>query len=474
VSTRAAIAIPLGFALACSPSPAHPDARPPSVSSDGQGIAGTYEITASAKARELAVQASFAPGPGADLTLDASGRDHVRDVEVEHAGAWAAIAPHDGTWTLPKSETERRVRYRFLLAEAAAANDDVGTARLDGDAVESPPSTWLLRPDGVAPDARFRFHVTSAAGESFVTGVFPAAGARDVYEVRAAAMERLPYSAFGALRVHELESGLVAAILPGTLQHEDEVLDWIRTSARTVAGFYGRRPTEQLLVIVRPRQGGRVGSGMTMGNGGASIAIDVGAEATSAVFGADWVLVHEMTHTALPELAAPYHWLEEGLATYVEPLARAQAGLLPVDRVWSEWVREMPNGLPAAGDGGLDGTRSWGRTYWGGALFCLLADVEIRERTQGSKSLRDALRGILAAGGNIASHWTIERVLEVGDAATAVPVLRETHDRMKDAAVDVDLPAFWKRLGVARKGRGVSFDDAAPLAAIRKAMTAAH
>jgi hypothetical protein len=38
-------------------------------------------------------------------------------------------------------------------------------------------------------------------------------------------------------------------------------------------------------------------------------------------------------------------------------------------------------GEPGPGDGGLDDTDSWGRTYWGGALFCLLADVRFRERT---------------------------------------------------------------------------------------------
>jgi hypothetical protein len=211
-----------------------------------------------------------------------------------------------------------------------------------------------------------------------------------------------------------------------------------------------------------------------MGHGGASITIDVGERATHASLIDDWVLVHEMTHTALPDMQGPQHWLEEGLATYVEPLARAQAGTYPVERLWAEWLHGMPNGLPREGDLGLDVTHTWGRTYWGGALFCLLADLEIRERTDGRKSLRDALRAILAAGGDISVSWPVERVIEVGDGATGVPVLRELYDKMKSAPVEVDLASIWKRLGVQAQGRGVSFDDTAPLAQIRRAMTSAE
>ena len=44
-------------------------------------------------------------------------------------------------------------------------------------------------------------------------------------------------------------------------------------------------------------------------------------------------------------------------------------------------MKSMPFGLPKEGDKGLDYTHTWGRTYWGGAIFCLLADIEIRQQT---------------------------------------------------------------------------------------------
>src|SRR5262249_58334470 len=112
---------------------------------------------------------------------------------------------------------------------------------------------------------------------------------------------------------------------------------------------------------------------------------------------------------------------EEGEATYFEPIARARAGQLAVERYWRELFDGLPNGLPKDGDRGLDQTPTWGRTYWGGALFWFLADVEIRERTGNVRCADDAMRAILAAGGDGSVHWAIEPVLQVCAPPTAPP-----------------------------------------------------
>jgi hypothetical protein len=190
--------------------------------------------------------------------------------------------------------------------------------------------------------------------------------------------------------------------------------------------------------------------------------------ATSADLKKDWMLTHEMVHFGFPSVPESHHWIEEGTATYIEPIARARAGMLDISRAWFETVRDMPQGLPAAGDKGLDHTHTWGRTYWGGALFCLLADVEIRKRTKNSKGFVDAMRGINRAGGTIDADWPVTRAFEIGDAATGGRTLMELYDKMRATPVTPDLPALWKQLGVERADETVKFDDSAPLAAIRK------
>ena len=209
-----------------------------------------------------------------------------------------------------------------------------------------------------------------------------------------------------------------------------------------------------------------------MGYFGAAIAINVGAKTTKDGFRQDWVLVHELIHTALPDLPGEQHWLEEGLATYVEPIARQRQGALSPKEVWADWVKSMGQGQPGPGDEGLDLTHTWGRTYWGGALFCLEADVEIREETHGKATLEDALRAVVAKGGNIAVAWPVKRFLEVGDAATGTKVLSTLYDKMATHPLPVDLEKMWQRLGVALTDSGdVKFDDHAELAWLRNAMT---
>jgi predicted metalloprotease with PDZ domain len=183
-------------------------------------------------------------------------------------------------------------------------------------------------------------------------------------------------------------------------------------------------------------------------------------------------MAHELVHSAFASLAREHLWLEEGISTYVGPIARAQAGFVSAGYVWRWFLWGMPRGLPQPGDQGLDHTHSWGRTFWGGALFCLLADLEIRARTENRKSLQTALQAILAAGGNGEAHWEIARVTAAADRATGVPVLAELYDKTKDRPVAVDLTGLWRRLGVSIADGEAVFDEAAPLAAVRNAITA--
>ena len=248
------------------------------------------------------------------------------------------------------------------------------------------------------------------------------------------------------------------------------MLAWVQDSANAVVTFYGRFPVESLRLVLTPASGRGIGGGRTWAHHGALIRIRVGESSNAEDYANDWVLVHEMTHLALPSLPDANEWLEEGLATYVESVARAQAGGLSAEQVWAGFVKGMPNGLPQSGDRGLDHTHTWGRTYWGGALFCLLADLEIRRRTENRHGLQDALRAILDTG-NMETESRLEPLLEAGDRAVGVAVLAELYRRMKDQAVSTDLDALWRRLGILREGRAVRLVDDAPEAALRRAIT---
>jgi hypothetical protein len=253
---------------------------------------------------------------------------------------------------------------------------------------------------------------------------------------------------------------------------EKALLAWVTRSASALVTYYGRFAVARARIEIDTVPGSDI-NGTTYPSGGGLITIRLGRELAQVQLDHDWVMTHEMVHLSFPSLARRHHWMEEGLATYVEPIARARRGDLEPERVWRDLVEGLPQGLPRSGDRGLDFTPTWGRTYWGGALYWLLADIEIRERTQNQKGLEHALRAIVAAGGTVAADWQIERVIEIGDQATGVPVLHELYEKMRKQPFPVDLPALWKRLGVAAGEHGaIVFDPHAPLAAVRAAVLA--
>jgi hypothetical protein len=252
----------------------------------------------------------------------------------------------------------------------------------------------------------------------------------------------------------------------------DELLAWVRNAADSVAAYYLRYPVPHVALHIIASEGRGVNGGRTFGSeDGGIIRIHVGKETIAAGLAKDWMLTHEMVHLTFPSVPENHHWIEEGIATYVEPIARVRAKKMDEHQMWFEVVRDLHQGLPQPGDQGLDHTHTWGRTYWGGALFCLLADVEIRKQTGNKKGLDDALRGIMQAGGDMRHDWSLEEALDAGDRTVGVAVLRPLYEKMKSQPYPVDLVALWQQLGIVKDGDAVRFVADAPLSKIREAIT---
>jgi hypothetical protein len=285
-----------------------------------------------------------------------------------------------------------------------------------------------------------------------------------------AAAERCPQQTTAALAV---DRSTLCVVIDDSAQSLEFglVRDWIERSARIVAAYYAGFPAPLVVLRIHAGPGNGVGGGRTTNESGLAIQVSVGHGVTSSELAADWVLVHEMVHLALPELGRRHNWLAEGLATYVEGIARAQYGNREIADVWAEYRRSMPLGLPHPGEGGMDQTPTWGRTYWGGALYCLQSDVGIREQTGNRVGLQTALRAILKETGGYRAERDIDDVLRIGDAATGTRVLQDLYRQSKATALTPDLQLLWARLGIPHDPASEAFDDRAPLAAIRIAIT---
>lgn len=138
---------------------------------------------------------------------------------------------------------------------------------------------------------------------------------------------------------------------------ERDVLRWVTRAANAVTVFYGRFPVQRVrVIVVQGRAGGRSIHGATWGNISGFQGVSrmrLGTAVSKSDLDSDWTMTHELVHMALASLPDDNHWLEEGLATYVEPIARAQDGQLSSARVWQEMSDGMRQGEPAEGDLGL-------------------------------------------------------------------------------------------------------------------------
>ena len=503
VRTSALVAAALALAASCGSAP--PTSLHGTASGRGQASALRYEVTPHEGGARLSVAADLPPGLPPSYHVDPSMTRWLRDLEMESGEAWSKV-PFDGeTWQLRGCEEGCRVRYEFDLGSAAREMDDFAYASRSAGAYLAPPSTWLLHPAAETSGVPYRFRVAATREAQFVTGVFPAAHATGAPRARTAQhasdtpstepapgappaldptygadiadLPESPYSVFGRFersRVQLTGGGVDLAIVNSPLAAGNTPLvRWIDESAGAVSAYYGTFPIPHAAVIVLVEEGGEIGYAMTLGNGGGSIVARVGRDVSEARLLGSWMMTHDLLHLAFPSLPREHRWLEEGMATYVEPIARARTGALTEEEVWRGMVKGMFFAQPLPGEGGLDETPTWGRIYWGGALFCLLADVRIRERTSNRRSLDDALRGILARGGNVSVRWGIDRALRAGDEATGTTVLSELHAEMGRSPVEVDLADLWSRLGVrSRAAAGqLVFDDGAPLAHIRRSIT---
>jgi hypothetical protein len=466
----------LAIALAACARPTTPPVTAPPPA-EPIAAAWRFEVSAGEGARELAIEAVI---PAAEpIALEGETR-FVSGVELSTGGPFRALAPDRGSYRLPACPPAGcRLRYRFALAEAAQRTRDIFCAEEVRGAILTSPSAWLLHPEEHVESRRVELVVRTPPGTAFVSGLLPLDPARFSLPpaAYAADLTDLPspaWSAFGPLRllrVDEPEQAIDLAIAPGPLDaRDDDLRAWVTSATSALRRYYGRASIRRALVIVVPQPGSRAGFARTLGNGGATIVANMGEHTTRADLEGGWELIHELFHVSFPKLPIDQRWLEEGMATYVEPLLRARLGRITPEQAFASFRARMPLGQPEPGDQGLDRTHTWGRTYWGGAMFCLLADVQIRLSTNNRRSLDDALRAILAAGGNVADRWEMDRIVAVGDDATGVPALRDLYARLATRAEAIDLDALFARLGVRAAGEGVTFDDAAELAHVRKAM----
>lgn len=369
-----------------------------------------------------------------------------------------------------------KLTYEVDVAKLATRARDIDWAARSGASFLAPLSNVLLAPEPLTTEIPVTVRVTPDAGITATVGL-ARDPAPDTYRLMAHEIPVATYFAFGKLeqRAHQLgEAQLEVTRLDGALDRSfDEIDEWVRKSAHAVSDFYGVFPVKRASVSLLPIPArDAVVFGKVLPESEPGIAVLLGQHVTRQSLYQDWILVHELFHLGFPSFFQEGKWLDEGLATYYEPIIRVRAGLYTERELWSEWLDDMPQGLPAFTRDGLERARDFRGIYWGGALACLVADVEARKRKLDA-GLEVGLRALRDAGGNACEVWTLAEVVSKVDQALGAPTLEPVVKQHAARGSAFDLPGLFAALGVARDAAGVvTFSDAAPLARVRRALTA--
>ena len=377
---------------------------------------------------------------------------------VGEARASAPAAVHAATRVTPGVA---ELTYSVDLDAMALREDDVDSARRFGRSLLAPASSFLLRPDPEQDDVPIRVHFDTPGVESALRR------SGDAYTILSHELKVATFTTFGARETRELTipgASVRLVLLDGRLDlTTDELARWVTSAAQGVADFFHRPPASRTLVVLGPLPGRHgIPFGKMLPANAPGVIVLLGEHTAPRELTDDWVLVHELFHAGTPSFVGEAKWYDEGLATYFEPLIRARLGWYGEASVWREFMRNMPRGLDAMTRRGLEHPESYPDVYWGGGLFCLLADVRARKSSNGATGLEDGLRAVLAAGGDASEVWSLARVTELTDRALGAPILAELEAAHSNAGSPVDLDGLFRSLGVSLGPKGEPLLDAEP------------
>ena len=362
--------------------------------------------------------------------------------------------------------------YSVDLDALAHHADDLDTARRFGSSLLAPASSFLLAPDPPVDDLPVHVFFDTPGIETGLRVDGTGAG----FVVESHELKVATYTAFGVREARDLtvrDAMVRLAVLDGNLDLPvDDLARWVSDAAAGVADFFRRPPEKRTLVVLAPVPGRHgIPFGKVLPESAPGLVILVGEHTKRAELHDDWVLVHELFHVGTPSYLGEGKWYDEGLATYFEPLIRLRLGWRSEADLWDEFLRDMPRGLEAMTRRGLAHPAGYSDVYWGGGMFCLLADLAVRRASGGTRGLEDGVRAVFDAGGVASEVWSLAQATALTDQTLGAPILAELELAHLERGSPVDLEGLFRALGVARDKQGrVVLDDTAPLAAVRRAL----
>lgn len=371
-------------------------------------------------------------------------------------------------------------RYRVALDRLVRGRRSESARRVD-DAYLLPWTSWALLPRSLPRSASVEIAVELPPGESFLCA-WPLDGG--ILRLPLGHLKRECYTVWGRFDRHEFEVPLLASLGPeGERAHlavavlgafpdaSPEVMArWVEETFSLPLGLWGGAPMRQGMFALFPASGrDQAVFGRVHPSSAPTLIAWTGQRFQESSIRSDWVLLHEMLHLGIPPVMADAKWLDEGIATYLEPLLRFRAGWIPEEELWFELAQGLPRGRAGLEERSLQHARGINDVYWGGALFCFLADLATRRASSGQRGLEDGLRALLEEGILITGRrYSLAELIAVMDRGIGSAVLTTLKARHVDSSGPVPFDALLEELGVEFDGDSVVLRNDRPLSKMRQ------
>lgn len=418
-----------------------------------------YRVRLDDEAQRLHVAACFSGDVPARVS---SGRwdagRHLRDAEI----GGRSVRPRGRHLHLPGETAERCLRYAVDLRSVSEASGrrTASLTGLDGTLLSAQAFLWRApRPIEVAFDLPDGYDVSAPWERTAEPATF------SVPQPLRDWPNRVAIGKFDVETLAVGDSSLRLAVMrrqDGSAVDRASIREWIRTNASAVAEVHGTLPPDQLQVLVVPiGRGDAVPWAQVLRGGGTAVHFFVNENRPHAEFMEDWTAAHEFSHTLHPYLSGHGRWVSEGLASYYQNVARARAGMLSESQAWQKLEAGFERGRNAATQTPLEAAirsgkerRNYMRLYWSGAALALLADVELRQQTNGRWSLDRALEAFARCCLPAEESWTAGRFMRRLDALSGSNVFTTTYRRIADRKGFPSVADAYEALGISiRDGR---------------------
>ena len=441
-----------------------------------------YAVMVDAELRQLTVLARFGVAVSDISARSGTARQFLIEANDCDTGKRIQIR---GRRMLPIDSGVRCLKYSVDLEQAARA-ERRNESLHDSNIVISP-AVWMWRPPlGADDEIRVRFDLPGDVGVSVPWQRVDSSA--NTYLLTASPRSGFAMLAFGRFETfvaHVADDELAITLLRSTADvAAAPIIEWIRDTANILVLAYGRFPNPNARVLVFPVEGdpGRGESAVHFGrvvrDGGETVELLIDPGQPIEMFYEDWAATHEFAHLMLPYVDSEQRWISEGFAQYYQNLLLARAGRYTQQYAWQKLHdglargRESVPGLSPNEAASREERNSRMKIYWSGAALALMADVELRRRSNGVETLDVVLDQFQRCCLPSRRSWSGLELFAKFDSFLDEPLFLDLYQRYADTAGFPDTAPLLKRLGVVLDGAEIQLSDDAELAEILAMLTA--